>query len=116
MDLKEVMAEITERSGAGAVFGPAIVKGGITLVPVARLSLRACGCGRGGEADAGKGKKKGPCMGVGARTFPLGYIEVRGGRARFVEIVDRTGLMKTGLILCALGLYFLGRMLKGGGD
>jgi uncharacterized spore protein YtfJ len=115
MNLSEVIQEISDKSGAKAVFGPAYVKDKVTFIPVARVTLRACGCDRDPQAGA-KGedrKKKGPCMGVTVKTTPLGYIEVRQGRARFVEIVDRTGLMKAGLLLGGLGLFLLARLLRG---
>lgn len=117
MNLKEVIQEITEKSGARAVFGQAYVKDRVTFIPVARVSIHACGCDRDGQAG-GKGegagkKKKGPCLGVGVKTIPLGYIEIRQDRAHFVEIVDRGKLMQTGLILGGLGLFLLARLAKG---
>ncbi|HUU06767.1 MAG TPA: hypothetical protein VMZ49_12925 [Patescibacteria group bacterium] len=119
MNLKEVIQEITEKSGVKAVFGEAYVKDGVTFVPVAKVSIHACGCdsdaqsGGKGRAEAAGRKKKGPCMGVGVKTTPLGYIEVRQGRARFVEIVDRGMLLKGGLILGGLALFFLARLARG---
>jgi uncharacterized spore protein YtfJ len=112
MNLKEVIQEISEKSGAKAVFGESFVKDRVTFIPVAKVSLRACGCDRDGQEGAAK-KKKGPCLGVGVKTTPLGYIEIRQGRARFVEIVDRTKLLQTGLLLSGLGLFLLKRLLKG---
>jgi uncharacterized spore protein YtfJ len=120
MNLKEVIKEITEKSGAKAVFGEAYVKDRVTFIPVAKVSVHACGCGRdeqaGNKGDAAGGKKKGPCMGVGVKTTPLGYIEIRQGRACFIEIIDRGKLMQTGLFLGGLGLFLLARLARGKGD
>jgi uncharacterized spore protein YtfJ len=117
MNLKEVIEEISEKSGAKAVFGVAYVRDRVTFIPVAKVSIHACGCDRDGQAgskgDAAGKKKKGPCLGVGVKTVPLGYIEIRQGRARFVEIVDRTRLLQTGLLLSGLGLFLLKRLIKG---
>ncbi len=117
MNLKEVIQEITEKSGAKAVFGEAYVKDRVTFIPVARLSIHACGCDRdaqaGGKGDGAGKKKKGPCLGVGVKTTPLGYIEIRQGRARFVEIVDKGRLLQTGLILGGLALFLLARLARG---
>jgi len=117
MNLKEVIQEITDRSGVKAVFGEAYVKDRVTFIPVAKVSIRACGCDRdaqeGGKSEGAGRKKKGPCMGVGVKTTPLGYIEVRQGRARFVEIVDRNKLLQTGLILGGLALFLLARLARG---
>jgi uncharacterized spore protein YtfJ len=119
MNLKEVMQEISDRSGAKAVFGQAHVKDGVTFIPVAKVSVRAWGCDRDAQAEGGKReakgadkKKKGPCLGVAVKTVPLGYIEVRKGKARFVEIVDRTNLMRAGLLLGGLALFLLARLAR----
>ena len=118
MNVKEVIQEITDKSGAKAVFGEAYVKGQVTFIPVAKVSIHACGCDRNpeaggkGQAEA-KGKKiKGPCIGASAKTTPMGYIEVRQGKARFVEIVDRTALMKTAFLLGGVALFFLIRLAR----
>jgi uncharacterized spore protein YtfJ len=118
MNLKEVIQEITDKSGAKAVFGEAFVKDRVTFIPVAKMSIHACGCDRGPQAEgqgraAGAGKKKkGPCLGVGVKTTPLGYIEIRQGRARFIGIVDRGRVMQTGLLLAGLGLFLLARLAR----
>jgi uncharacterized spore protein YtfJ len=117
MNLKEVIQEITDKSGAKAVFGEAYVKDRVTFIPVAKMSIHACGCDRDAQAGvkaegAGK-KKKGPCMGMGVKTIPLGYIEIRQGRIRFVEIVDKGKLLQTGLLLGGLALFLLARLARG---
>jgi uncharacterized spore protein YtfJ len=119
MNLKEVIQEITDKNGAKAVFGEAYVKDRVTFIPVAKVSLHACGCDRDaqaggkGQAEGAGRKKKGPCMGVGVKTIPLGYIEIRQGRARFVEIIDKGKLLHTGLLLGGLALFLLARLAKG---
>jgi len=50
---------------------------------------------------------------VGVKTTPLGYIEIRQGRARFVEIVDRGKLLQGGLILGGLALFLFSRIVRG---
>jgi uncharacterized spore protein YtfJ len=114
MNLKEVIQEITDKSGAKAVFGAAYVKDRVTFIPVAKVSIHACGCERDAQAGAkaeGMGKKKkGPCMGVSGKTIPLGYIEIRQGKARFVEIVDKGKLLQTGLVLGGLAFFLLARL------
>jgi len=51
MNLREVMQEITGKSGAKAVFSPVFVKDRVTFVPVAPVSICACGCDRGAEPE-----------------------------------------------------------------
>jgi len=117
MNVKEMMQEISDKSGAKAVFGPAFVKDRVTFIPVARVSLHACGCDRDAQAGEGAGrKKKGPCMGVGAKTTPLGYIEIRQGKAQFVEIVDRGRIVQAGIVLGGLALFLLARLARSNRD
>lgn len=52
-------------------------------------------------------------MGMGVKTIPLGYIEIRQGRIRFVEIVDKGKLLQTGLLLGGLALFLLARLARG---
>lgn len=117
MNLKEVIQEITDKSGAKVVFGEAYEKDKVTFIPVAKVSIRACGCDRdaqsGGKDETAGKKKKGPCLGVGVKTIPLGYIEIRQGRARFVEIIDRGKLLQTGLLLGGVALFLLSRIIRG---
>ena len=119
MNLKEVIQEITDKSGAKAVFGEAYVKDRVTFIPVAKMSIHACGCDRDAQAgdksqaEGASRKKKGPCIGVWVKTNPLGYIEIRQGRARFVEIVDRGKLLQSGLLLGGLALFLLARLARG---
>jgi uncharacterized spore protein YtfJ len=115
MELNEIMQQIADKSGAKVAFGEPFVRDRVTFVPVARVAIRACGCGRpepaGKEkAEKAAGKKKGPCMGVGVKTFPIGYIEIRQGKARFVEIVDRGGLLRTAIVVGGIGLFLLARL------
>jgi uncharacterized spore protein YtfJ len=113
MNLKEVMQEIGEKSGAKAVFGPAYVKDRVSFIPVAKMSVHACGCDRDPQASEGAGrKKKGPCMGVAVKTTPMGYIEVRQGKAHFVEIVDRAKMIQAGIILGGLALFLFARLVR----
>jgi uncharacterized spore protein YtfJ len=115
MNVKEVMQEITAKSGAKAVFGEAFVKDRVTFIPVAKVAIHACGCDNDPQAggkrqakDTGR-KKKGPCLGVSVKSTPLGYIEIRQGKARFIEIVDRTTFLKAGFLLAGLSLFLLAR-------
>jgi uncharacterized spore protein YtfJ len=100
------------------VFGPAYVKDRVTFIPVAKVSIHACGCDRDeqaggkGQAEGAGRKKKGPCMGVGVKTTPLGYIEVRQGKACFVEIIDRTKLMRAKFFLGGLTIFLLARLIR----
>lgn len=77
-------ARIGNRAGAAAVFGPAVARGDVTVIPVAASRFGfggGSGPGPDGSGEAGGG-------GGGASSRPLGFIEIRGDRARFRAIRD----------------------------
>jgi len=112
MNLKETIQEIANKSGAKAVFGSPFIKDRVTFIPVAKVAIHGCGCDRPARAKGKTAAKseKGPCQGVAVKTTPLGYIEIRQGKARFVEIVDRTRLIQAGLFFGGMALFLLSRL------
>ena len=70
------------RAGASAVFGDPVEQAGVTVIPVARARW-GFGGGSGGD-----GANQGAGGGGGAEVTPMGFIEIRGGDARFVRIRD----------------------------
>lgn len=84
--VQRLAARVGLDARAAAVFGEAVEREGITVIPVARATW---GFG-GGAGDEGSGG------GGGAHVTPLGFIEVREGEASFVRIRD--------LRMAALGL------------
>ena len=80
-------------ASASAVFGEPVEKGGVTIVPVARVRY-----GVGGGFGRGPGRKKkheesaedqvGYGHGGGVQATPVGYIEIAGGGAEYKRIVD----------------------------
>jgi uncharacterized spore protein YtfJ len=82
----DFVPRLAERVGltvrASAVFGDPVERDGVTVVPVARASW-GFGGGRGGEPPS-----EGVGGGGGGVVSPIGFIEVRGGEAKFVRIRD----------------------------
>jgi len=79
---------------ASAVFGDPVEKDGVTIVPVARVRY---GAGGGGGRGSGRKKKRGEAdreqdvgygQGGGVQASPVGYIELRDGKATYKRIVD----------------------------
>lgn len=98
----DVLQRLGERVGlparAAAVFGDAVERSGITVIPVAKTTW-GFGGGSGGEAA-----NQGSGGGGGAIVSPIGFIEIREGDARFVPIRDwRLTALRLGLAACALG-------------
>lgn len=86
-----LLDRLAERLGAKAsvqaVFGEPITKGGVTVVPVARV--RWGFGGGGGSADGGtNGPASGSGGGGGVVADPIGYLEIGPGGATFRPILQ----------------------------
>jgi uncharacterized spore protein YtfJ len=69
------------RAGAEAVFAPPVERGGVTVIPVARVRWGAGG-GRGWSPEQGEGSGGG----AGAMAEPVGYVELTDQGAVFRPI------------------------------
>jgi hypothetical protein len=83
---------------ASAVFGDAVEREGVTVIPVARAKWGFGGGSGGREGEQGTGG------GGGTSVSPVGYIELRAGEARFRRITGRSQLVAIGLAAGAGGL------------
>jgi len=118
-------SRLAERLGASAsassVFGEPVERDGVTVIPVARVrwgvgggSGRGTGPGRGrgrgrkrakadeselGELSEQKEQNEGTGGGGGVQASPLGFIELRGGQARYRRVHDPLRLAIAGLLL-----------------
>ena len=79
--LATVIDQIGGKAGANAVFGEPIVRGDLTVVPVAQMIIGA-GAGNGISDEAGSGAG----AGSGALTRPIGHLEITDAGARFVPL------------------------------
>ena len=110
--LERIGEQIKTNVGASKVFGDSYEHDGTMVIPVARVQW---GFG-GGDRGEGTGRHGGG--GGGARATPIGFIEIRGGRAEYTAIPDpQTRLVlvigavaSAGLLLA--GLSFVGKRLK----
>jgi uncharacterized spore protein YtfJ len=90
-DLVQRLATRTAGSArASSVFGEAVKRDGVTVIPVARARFGFGGGGRGG--------------GGGARVTPLGYIQVDSSGAGFHPIVPPGRLLVVAAGAAAAGL------------
>ncbi len=111
-----LLERIAERVGAKAsvraVFGEPILKGDLTVVPVARV--RWGFGGGGGRADGGPdGPATGSGGGGGVAADPIGYLEIRAGSATFRPIRDpypSPALVLIGAVGLAMILRALARL------
>jgi uncharacterized spore protein YtfJ len=83
----EVLAALAERIGArvgaSTVYGAAIERDGVTVIPVAAARFAF---GGGSGADPGKGQEGDGGGGAGT-VAPVGYIELKDGTSRFVPVI-----------------------------
>lgn len=79
-------------ASAQAVFGAPVERDGVTIVPVARVRYGVGGGGGRGpgrrKRDIGNGEQVGYGQGGGLQAAPVGYIELRDGRASYKRIAD----------------------------
>lgn len=86
--LDEIAAMLADRvgghAGVKAVFGDAVERDGVTVIPVGRVRWGfGGGGGRGGRGDE---EGEGSGGGGGVTASPAGYIEISGGTASYTRI------------------------------
>lgn len=94
--MKEIVTRISDKPAAKVVFGDPIAEGGVTVIPVARVSYGVGGGGGGGRQGEGAGsngngaaeQSGGGGVGGGLMASPAGYIEMRGGTASWHPITS----------------------------
>lgn len=81
--LLEGLAErVGLHANARMVYGDAVARDGVTVIPVAKVAYGfGAGSGDGEKGDGGGG-------GGGVKAAPLGYIELKNGVASFRRITD----------------------------
>jgi len=103
-------------ASAQAVFGAAVEKDGVTIVPVARVRY---GVGGGGGRGPGRKKKRdasdreqvGYGHGGGVQAVPVGYIELRDGQASYKRIADPARPLAMLLLFPLVGVISFGVMV-----
>lgn len=84
--IERIASKLGAKASVSAVYGEPIDRDGVTIIPVARVSL-GFGVGAGkGQRDSQTGQGGGG--GGGAAAVPLGYIEIKDGNAAFNRVLD----------------------------
>jgi uncharacterized spore protein YtfJ len=96
----ELLATLADRIGgrlnASTVYGTPVERDGVTVVPVAAARFAI---GGGGGSDTSKAQEGEGGGGAGGVT-PIGYIELKDGRSRYVPVVHPARMLA--LVCCAL--------------
>lgn len=99
--LIERIAEVVQvHANAKQVYAEPVVQDGITVIPVAKVQWGFGGGGIGrGPVERGGG-------GGGARAMPIGFIELKDGRAEYRPVHDPRDTMN--LVAAGLAGFVLG--------
>lgn len=116
----ETIRDAISNAGAGAVFGEAVTRDGITLVPAAKVSGGGgggsgegspAGTGQGGQAEAA-GHGNGGGFGVSAK--PVGAFVITEGVVRWRPAVDLNKVILGGQIVAVAALLTLAAIVRAG--
>lgn len=115
--IKDVLERVETHNDVKTIFGEAIHEKDASIIPVAAITMH--GGGGGGEAESGLDEKKsrlgqgsGIGLGYSRNVRPLGYIEVREGKAVFKPILDMGKLVIAIAGISLAGAYLLARALS----
>ena len=112
--IERIGSKLGAKASVSAVYGEPIERDGVTIIPVARVSLGfGVGAGRGEhESQIGQGGGGGG----GAAAVPVGYIEIKDGTAAFKRVLDPLVDIALPLTVALLGSAaprVLRRLLRG---
>lgn len=103
---EDLIKKFTDNAKATLIFADPVEREGMTIIPVAKMMW---GFGGGGGSD-----KKNPASGVGGggaiRTIPVGYIQLKGGKARFQPIFDAGKIIMLFAVWGLVGYLIVRRM------
>jgi uncharacterized spore protein YtfJ len=105
MDVQEVIRNARDAITVKRVYGDAIEKDGVTVIPAAAVR----GGAGGGEGARGEGKGTG--SGFGVTAHPVGAFVIKDGHVRWRPAVDVSYLLPRALALIAIGTALSLRMI-----
>jgi uncharacterized spore protein YtfJ len=112
--LERLAERLGGKASVTAVYGEPVERGGVTVIPVARVRWGfGGGSGSGGsQAGPGGGQGSGVGGGGGVTASPVGYIEIANGRTEFRRIHDPVHLLVFAPLILATGIS-MGLILRG---
>lgn len=113
--LERLASIVGNRVRVTTIFGEPVEKGSVTVIPVARARW-GFGGGSGSGGNNGENQNGGGTGGgAGVKVSPVGYVEVKDGRARFRPIYDPamvTQIIVASGIVTALVLQGVRRLIS----
>jgi uncharacterized spore protein YtfJ len=95
MDVRDVIEQARDAITVKRVYGDPYDRGGVTVIPAARVS--GAGGGGGGEGPGGEGSGSGSGFGLNAR--PVGAFVITGGDVRWEPAIDVVRMMGLGVLM-----------------
>ena len=95
MDVRDVIEQARDAITVKRVYGDPYDRGGVTVIPAARVS--GAGGGGGGEGPGGEGSGSGSGFGLNAR--PVGAFVITGGDVRWEPAIDVVRIMGLGVLM-----------------
>ena len=95
MDVRDVIEQARDAITVKRVYGDPYDRGGVTVIPAARVS--GAGGGGGGEGPRGEGSGSGSGFGLNAR--PVGAFVISGGDVRWEPAIDVVRIMGLGVLM-----------------
>ena len=84
--LESIIQKIKEMVDVNSVIGEPITAGGITIIPVSRVSVGFGGGGADGAQTAGKDGSFGGGVGGGVKVCPICFLIIKDGNVRMVPV------------------------------
>lgn len=106
MDALDLLKDIRDRTSDERVFGEPLVRDGVTVIPVVRVSGGG-GAGSGEEHRENESPSQGSGGGFGFGAQPAGVYAVKDGVVRWIPAVDVNRLLLGAQVIAALGLLVL---------
>lgn len=104
--LEDLIKKLADNAKATLIFADPVERDGMTIIPVAKMNW---GFGGGGGSDK-KGVTGGVGGGGGIRTIPVGFIQLKGGKARFQPIFDAGKIIMMFAVWGLIGYLIVRRM------
>jgi uncharacterized spore protein YtfJ len=104
--IDRIAEKLGAQANARAVYAEPVERGGVTVIPVAKVRW-GFGGGSGSEKEGGSGG------GGGVQASPLGFIEIHDGVAEFRPIKDQTAEVLTALPMVIAGGIVAAIVLRG---
>jgi uncharacterized spore protein YtfJ len=95
MDVRDVIEQARDAITVKRVYGDPYDRGGVTVIPAARVS--GAGGAGGGEGPGGEGSGSGSGFGLNAR--PVGAFVITGGDVRWEPAIDVVRIMGLGVLM-----------------